>query len=260
LLFALTLGALSAPATMRLPEASGETVYEKNGAHVDASNTDQGYFMANCPGDKTAMIVAAGKGKLQYFFRDGSLETFPLQMGDGTYKLQIVEQVSGNKYAAKMAQDIKVKLTDESLPFLYPNQYVNYKADSKAVALSEELCADVTSDADKLDIIFQYVSTNLTYDYDKAKLVQNKDKSMTNYLPVIDDVLDKKTGICFDYSALMACMLRVQGIPTRLVIGYADKIYHAWNLVLVDGTWTRYDATFESTGATVKKYTDNFYY
>ena len=68
---------------------------------------------------------------------------------------------------------------------------------------------------------------NFTYDYDKAATVSS------GYLPVVDTVLDSKTGICFDYAAVMASMLRSQNIPTRLEIGYAGDAYHAWISVYV---------------------------
>ena len=47
-------------------------------------------------------------------------------------------------------------------------------------------------------------------------------------LPDIDEVMRRKQGICFDYSSLMAAMLRSQRIPTRLEFGYAGDAYHAW--------------------------------
>ena len=39
-------------------------------------------------------------------------------------------------------------------------------------------------------------------------------------LPSVDETLKTKKGICFDYAALMTAMLRSQGIPTKLEIGY----------------------------------------
>lgn len=59
----------------------------------------------------------------------------------------------------------------------------------------------------------------LTYDKKKAQTVQS------GYLPNVDQVLASKTGICFDYAALMTAMLRSQGIPTKLVVGYTGNVY-----------------------------------
>ena len=55
-------------------------------------------------------------------------------------------------------------------------------------------------------------------------------------------------GICQDLTALAACMLRVQGIPAKLVIGYADRSYHAWNNVLIDGEYVMLDVTADLKG------------
>ena len=65
-------------------------------------------------------------------------------------------------------------------------------------------------------------------------------------------------------------MLRSQGIPTKLVVGYAGKAYHAWisvyseetgwinNVIYFDGKdWKLMDPTFASTAnqsAAVMKY------
>ena len=72
--------------------------------------------------------------------------------------------------------------------------------------------------------------------------------------------LKEKTGICFDYAALMAGMLRSQGVPCQLVVGYAGKAYHAWinvwseekgwidGVIYFDGeSWQRMDPTFASS-------------
>ena len=77
----------------------------------------------------------------------------------------------------------------------------------------------------------------------------------------MDDTLKTKKGICFDYAALMTAMLRSSGIPTRLDIGYATNIYHAWistyldeqgwvdNVIKFDGkNWTMMDPTFAAGG------------
>ena len=77
---------------------------------------------------------------------------------------------------------------------------------------------------------------------------------------VLDTVMAAKKGICFDYAALMTGMLRSQGVPCRLLIGYAGTQYHAWISVWteeqgwVDGvirfngtSWQRMDPTFAST-------------
>lgn len=94
--------------------------------------------------------------------------------------------------------------------------------------------------AEKEECIYDYIVEYLTYDYDKAANVQK------GYLPDVDATLEERKGICFDYAALFASMLRAQNVPVRLAIGYVqpDNIYHAWNQVYIDGEWIWMDPTF----------------
>ena len=55
-------------------------------------------------------------------------------------------------------------------------------------------------------------------------------------------------GLWQDFAAVAACMLRVQGLPTQLVIGYADDTYHAWNIVQINGEYRRLDITADLKG------------
>ncbi len=253
----LLLGTLCAMAGFHLPLPSGENVIYEGDLVLDTSNCDQGYIMAmHAPHDNGLKVrISCGKASLSYdFFANGEYEVFPLQLGNGNYKIEVFQQVSGRKYKPLMDTTLEVNIADETLPFTIPNQYVNYNADSDAVIKSIELCHGLESDWEKYQAIYRYMATHMTYDFDKARKVS------TGYLPVVDDVLYEQKGICFDLAALMATMLRTQGIPTQLVIGYADKIYHAWNLVYLDGTWYRCDITSDIMCMDISRYTTERYY
>lgn len=234
------------------PVASGDVTYKDSGTVVDASHTDQGYIMTKAKESKKSLKarVACGDNSLTYDQNSkGNYEVYSLQLGQGKYKVDMFEQVKGSKYAAKGSVKFSAKDIPEHAPFLVPNQYIWYTEDSDVVALSYELCDDSMSDMDKINTIYSHVTSKMTYNYPRALSVQS------GYLPDIDAVYAEKSGICFDLSAIIACMLRVQGIPTKMVIGYADKNYHAWNEIFVDGKYRRIDATAEITGGTVSKYT-----
>ena len=99
--------------------------------------------------------------------------------------------------------------------------------------------------------------------YGKAKELAATVKS--GYLPVLDNVLAAQKGICFDYAAVMAGMLRSLEVPCKLVTGYVplgngQTGYHAWisvwsgengwveGAIYFDGTtWQRMDPTFASS-------------
>ena len=189
---------------------------------------------------------------------------FPLSDGDGSYKITVYENVSGTKYAVVLSVTESVALTDEFAPFLRPNQYVDYHAGSETVAFAAELTDGISDPLKKVEAVYDYVVKNLTYDKQKAATVKS------GYLPVLDDVLKEKKGICFDYASLMTGMLRSQGVPCKLVVGYAGSAYHAWinvwteesgwvdGVVFFDGqAWQRMDPTFASSGkqsAAIMKY------
>lgn len=80
-------------------------------------------------------------------------------------------------------------------------------------------------------------------------------------LPDIDTCFNKKLGICQDLAAMTVCMLRVQGVPAKLMIGYADRNYHAWVVAIIDGREVFYDPTAELNAISrVKNYTVERFY
>ena len=249
---------------------SGVTVYQNGKAAVDASNLAEGFLMVRYTGGKNVRIktrIATPNG-INYDYdtnNTGAAETYPLTEGNGKYTVQVMENTSSNRYALAYSCTVDLKLRDAALPYLYSNQFVNFTADSKTAAKAKELMAGAGSDTlSKVKVVFDYVVDNFTYDYDRAASVQS------GYLPVVDSVLAAKKGICFDYAAVMAAMLRSQNVPCRLVVGYAGTTYHAWinvyspeqgwldQVIYFDGTtWTLMDPTFTSSGkrsATIMKY------
>lgn len=216
------------------PEASGETVYSNDDASIDASNATEGYIMVAYTGDasKVRMLIDTPAGNQYNYLMslDGEYDVYPLTEGSGTYKVGVYENLHDDQYVAAFTQSISVTLKDEYSMYLYPNAYVDFDASSKAVAKGKELAANCDTDLDVITNVYHYITKNITYDYDKAETVQS------GYIPDVDDTLATGTGICFDYASLMGAMLRSQGIPTRLEIGYAGTEYHAWVSVYTEDT------------------------
>ena len=249
------------------PSADGVTVYQNDLASIDASNTSQGYVMVKYNGTNEKVklqITCPDQSCYTYLISDrGAYDTFPLTAGNGSYALQVLENVAGDTYTVSLAQSINVSIEDEFLPFLYPNQYVNFHTDSKAVSKGSDLAKDTYSDLDVVQNIYNYVIKNISYDTEKAQNVSY------GYVPDVDDTLSSKKGICFDYAALMTSMLRSQNIPTKLEVGYSGDAYHAWISTYIDdkgwvddiiqfngNTWQIMDPTLAATNdsAAVKKY------
>ena len=254
---------------VRTPVASGSVTYGNGRATIDASNTSNGYVMIKYTGGQSRIKIQIAKSTTYTYDLNArnTYEVFPFTEGNGTYSIKIFENVSGNQYAQVMSQNISVSLADEFAPFLTPNQYVNFSNGSAAVNKGAELAASAADEIGVVTNVYNYVINNITYDTAKAASVQS------GYLPNVDQVLAQKTGICFDYAALMTAMLRSQDIPTKLVIGYSGGLYHAWvnvyidnigwvdNFIYFDGhNWSLMDPTFASSGGqseSIRQYIGN---
>ncbi len=119
------------------PAADGAVVYQNDVAAVDASNTSQGYVMVNYNGScEKVKLQITGPDQNCYTYlitEHGNYTAFPLTAGNGSYSIQVMENIGGDSYVLSLEQTVDVQIENEFLPFLYPNQYVDFKADSNAV-------------------------------------------------------------------------------------------------------------------------------
>ena len=266
------LSGAPAVSTVLTPVASGKSVKNNSSATIDYSNITDGYVMVKWSAGGTPKLKVQVKGPsgTTYTYNlstGGEYEVFPLSDGSGSYSVTVYKNISGTKYSTVLGASFSAKLTDEFAPFLRPNQYVNYTEDSAAVAKGAELTAGIEDNLEKVAAVYDYVVKTLSYDRKKAQSVKS------GYLPDIDKVLEEKKGICFDYAALMAAMLRSQEVPVKLVVGYTGTVYHAWlnvwseesgwvdGVIYFDGTdWKLMDPTFASSGKqseSIMKYINN---
>lgn len=244
------------PLQVLVPEAPGKETLGSSPLTLDISNITQGYLTAVSDAEDQKMNVQLTdeNGVLySYFIDPGKNAVIPFSSGSGTYQICCYQQIDGTQYAALFAETLNVALENEFLPFLYPNQYVNFNPESEASKLALSIVSEDTSDVDALQAIYNYVIQNLTYDYELADTVES------GYLPDVDATLKSGKGICFDYAALTAAMLRSRDIPCKLQIGYAGTVKHAWVSVYIRSkgwvdkavefsgdSWSRMDPTFDS--------------
>lgn len=227
-----------------IPSADQAITTGNESIEIDLSNTSKGYLMAKYHGDKDKVkffIVTPDDVRYTYDLPPSDQwMALPFTAGNGTYTLDVWEHAGGEMYSNLFQETIEVTLEDEFSPFLYPNQYTWFTEESQAVKKASELTKGCSNGLDAVTEIYNYVIENIEYDYDKATMVQS------GYLPNVDETLNSKKGICFDYAALMTAMLRSQGIPTKLEIGYSGDVYHAWiNVYLEETGWIDHIIEFD---------------
>lgn len=215
-----------------------------------------GYFNSNDLSKGLIHVTASDGGKLKVMIEKngvkytydqnsaGVKETYPLQLGNGTYKVSLLSNISGTSYRLISSQSVTVNLGSVNDVFLGSIQPISWSVDSKAVQKAVELTKGAKTVQEKAKLLWKYMYQNNTYDYTKAATVT------TGYIPVVDRTLADKKGICYDFSSLYAAMLRSQGTPAKLIKGYAPDYasgYHAWNEVYdtVTGKWVVVDTTYD---------------
>jgi transglutaminase-like putative cysteine protease len=218
---------------------------------------------------KVKIAVEKGDKKYNYDLNgEGKVESYPLQWGNGDYTVKVLIQASDpTKYSVALTGKFKLELKDEKAPYMNPSQLINYTKDSEIVKKAAELAKGAKTEIEKVEAIYKFVIESLAYDTNKAATVQ------AGYVPDVDKIVNSGKGICFDYAAVFAAMLRSQGIPAKLVMGYVktpdskDPVYHAWNeFYITDKGWfkvnemkfdgkkfERIDPTFESSSKSSKE-------
>lgn len=231
-----------------------------DGSAIDYSNTASGYVMVKYAGPHSnvrAQVTTPGGSKPLYPIFSRDWEALPLTNGNGTYSINLLANDGGTSYTVVGKLDINVALSYSTVAFYRPNIFCNYGGGTSCVSYAAELTRGCDTEMAKIEAIYNYVVSNFRYDYGKASSVAS-----SAYVPNLNSVWSSKSGICFDYASTMAAMLRTQGLPTKVCVGYVNgSTYHAWISVYVSGTgwvngiiqfngntWKLMDPTFASTG------------
>lgn len=120
-------------------------------------------------------------------------------------------------------------------PFLAPSDVVE-SDNPKIRKLALRLIEGKTTDIEKSEAIYSWISENIEYDADFY--FQVKDLTEFEFDSALE-TLNKRKTLCMGYAHLNAALHRAVGISAKVV--YGDD--HAWNELLLDGTWYSQDPT-----------------
>ncbi|SNS71258.1 Transglutaminase-like superfamily protein [Anaerovirgula multivorans] len=225
-------------------------------AILDTGNLESGVIGVEYNNNSTKrMKVMIEKDENKYTYdMNNKKEDFSLQMGNGSYTINLLENTEGNKYKVVYQDTVVLSMKEENSAFLGSVQMIKWNSSMKAIKKAEELVKDAKSDEEKVEKVYQYIINNIEYDYDKIS------RLTSDYLPQVDSIFVDNKGICYDYASLFAAMLRSVGVPTKLVKGYAPDVkeYHAWNEVYIGskGQWVTIDTTVDAQYNTANKKVD----
>jgi hypothetical protein len=116
---------------------------------------------------------------------------------------------------------------------------------------AKKIAGAEAEDKKKAYLLYKWISSNITYDYDKAEQIVADPAVVDSGSKV---AYTEKRGVCFDYATLYVSMCRAVDLKVRLVtgLGYSGSVWgdHAWNQVYSseENRWINVDATFGSSG------------
>jgi len=127
--------------------------------------------------------------------------------------------------------------------------------DKKVDEILKELKLDGKDTYSKIKLIYDYMSKNITYDWQNA----NKSDKLKHsaYAAAV-----KKKCVCQGYCSLLYRLLLENGIDNRIITGTSDGKAHGWNIVKIDGKYYYLDVTFDSASGAYHEWflkgSDNF--
>ena len=195
-------------------------------------------------GKRAKVMIERSGTKYTYDINtSGKVETYPLQLGNGEYKITVLENTSGTSYKIVSSKKVTLNLSDNKVVYLNSIQNINWTTSDKAIQYAIQLTKNYSSLEDKAKVLYNHMVQNYSYDYSKLSTLPS------TYLPNIDSTFADKKGICYDFSSLFAAMLRSQGVYAKLIKGYTPNAngYHAWNEVYDSSTkeWVIIDTTYD---------------
>lgn len=183
--------------------------------------------------------------------------TVYLRFGPGRYTIWAGD--NGNRFDGSIRFEVESVQEDDSR-YLMPSPYVD-SDNQEIILLAQSLAKPEMTDYEKIVAIHAWVARNISYD---TVAYQTKDYQLKK----ASETLKEKTGVCRDYSFLVAALSRASGLPTKVVYGTAKSLNnvpqdHAWVEVFVNDKWISIDATwgagYVQNGTFVFAFTDKYF-
>jgi hypothetical protein len=204
----------------------------------------------------------------QYSFAapNGHTVAIPIVYGSGPYEVYAEEKNADGRFEARALLKVNVEL-DEDTAYLMSNKFLNYNDGMESVRYFKQLAAGAANRGEFISAVQQELA--LTLEYDEEKVAALERTTLSSYIPDIEDTFLTRRGICYDFAALLCCVLRSNGIQARIAVGRCDLVdfLHSWVEVREGSEWKLMDPTvdafYRDTGTVYKdpaQYQKNYEY
>lgn len=207
--------------------------------YITIASNREGLLSVEYTGNKEYAVIVVYKDtyKNQYIVSNTEKLNIGLTYGSGNYTIKIGEYEGQKKVSIYKEVSYTLKDYDQQSVFTKGEYYI----DKDVRQYLEDKIADTIEDSYAYSSSLVY-NTELEHD-----IRQNK---YDFYTPDLKKVIESNTGICIDKASMLASLLRPQGIPCKIVVGYNNyNEYHAWVQVYKSNKWISYDPTTDKDSA-----------
>ena len=122
-------------------------------ATIDASHIEDGYVMVKYSGSASKIkvqIITPGRTYKYDLNTDGRYEVFPLQAGNGSYKVRVMRNITGSSYSELYSVTLDVSLSSSFSPFCIQTNISPIPPPLRRSKKSFDLCAGASGDLAKI--------------------------------------------------------------------------------------------------------------
>ena len=113
-------------------------------------------------GIRYKVSISRGTETYYYDYEGPGTEFFPLQLGNGEYRISLLKNISGTKYMVTGKETVRLNIKDENSVYLQSVQNIRFEPDMSAVKKAGELTEGIDNTMDKVKAIYRYIAFTLS--------------------------------------------------------------------------------------------------
>ncbi len=182
-----------------------------------------------------------------------------LPFGKGSYEVEVAPPLTTDETSLTYLYDTKEE--SKSLPFriLYRYSDSNQQlglltsvwangSDPSIAKLAVHITRNAKTPLEKAIAVYQWEAKHIGYDW------ANVSQTTAYRWSTAEEAIRSRKGVCVDYCNIADALMRSLGIPTQMLVGYANdsnvtvadngNLEHSWNRSWIDGKWVYWDPTW----------------